>query len=128
MNIYDFWSAVLEQDAERIKQYFHPDAYVNWHCTNERFTVDEFIKANCEYGGDGASVGAWDGKIEKIFTLDNKIITVTNVFPKDRSSSFHVTSIFEISENMISSVDEYWADDGEAPKWRRDMNIGRSIK
>ena len=86
------------------------------------------FRASLQRELDNTYIKRPDGKIEKIFMLDNKIITVTNVFPKDRSSSFHVTSIFEISENMIASVDEYWADDGEAPKWRRDMNIGRSIK
>lgn len=39
MNIKKFWDAVLRQDAEAIRKYFHPDAYVNWHNTNEHFTV-----------------------------------------------------------------------------------------
>ena len=45
MNVYDFWKAVLAQDEQEIRKYFHNDAYVNWHCTNEHFTVDEFIIA-----------------------------------------------------------------------------------
>lgn len=53
MNIQNFWKAVLNQDAGKIKEYFHEDAYVNWHCTNEHFSVEEYIRANCEYPGNG---------------------------------------------------------------------------
>lgn len=87
MNIQQFWSDVLAQRADEIREYFHADAYVNWHCSNEHFTVEEFIRANCEYPGD------WDGEVEKIVTTDDMIITATRVYPKDRSASFHVTSI-----------------------------------
>ena len=33
MNIHEFWKAVLVQDENEIRKYFHEDAYVNWHCT-----------------------------------------------------------------------------------------------
>lgn len=52
MNIEQFWKAVLAQDEREIRKYFHAEAYVNWHCTNEHFTVDEYIVANCEYPGE----------------------------------------------------------------------------
>ena len=29
MNIKEFWSAVLRQDADAIRGYFHPDGWVN---------------------------------------------------------------------------------------------------
>lgn len=121
MDIRQFWKAVLEQDRAAIKGFFQNTAYVNWHCTNERFTVDEFIQANCEYPGD------WDGKIERIECAGNLIITTVHVFPKDRSSSFHVVSFFSIEDEKIVSVDEYWSDDGEAPLWRKEMRIGKPI-
>ena len=53
MDIYGFWRDVLGQDAERIRGYFREDAYVNWHCTNEHFSVQEYLIANCEYPGNG---------------------------------------------------------------------------
>ncbi len=48
LNIHKFWAAVLKQDADAIRSYFAPTAFVNWHNTNEHFSVDEFIRANCE--------------------------------------------------------------------------------
>lgn len=122
MNVYDFWKAVLEQNEQEIRKYFHKDAYVNWHCTNEHFTVDEFIIANCEYPGE------WDGKVERAEEIGDLTVTVTNVYPKDKSVSFHVTSFIKTENGKIVSVDEYWADDGLAPKWRLDKNIGTNIK
>ena len=94
----------------------------NWHCSNEHFTVEEFIRANCEYPGD------WDGEVEKTVMTDDMIITATRVYPKDRSASFHVTSFIKLKDDKIVAMDEYWADDGEAPKWRQDMKIGRKIR
>lgn len=122
MNIFEFWKAVLVQDGNEIRKFFHNDAHINWHCTNERFNIDEFIIANCEYPGD------WDGRVERVETLNDLIITVTNVYLKDRSISFHVTSFIKIKEDKIISIDEYWADDGDAPKWRLEKHIGKAIR
>ena len=106
MEIQEFWKAVLDQNEQEIRKYFHEDAYINWHCTNEHFTVDEFIIANCEYPVN------WTGKIERIEKADGLLITVTHVYPIEKTSSFHVTSFIKIRDNKIASVDEYWADDG----------------
>lgn len=121
MEIQQFWQDVLRQDEEAIRTYFHKDASIKWHCTNEVFNVDEFIKANCEYPGD------WDGKVERIEKINDLLITITHVYPKDHASSFHVTSFIQLKDNLIQSLDEYWADDGEAPAWRKEMKIGASI-
>lgn len=122
MNIVKYWQDVLSQNAASIKTYFVENAYVNWHNTNEHFDVDEFIRANCEYPGD------WDGEIERLETVSNVIITVTHVWTKDKEMSFHVTSFFKIVDENIISIDEYWGDDGLAPKWRQNKHIGTKIK
>ena len=122
MNIRRFWKAVLAQDRDAIRMYFCEDAYVNWHCTNEHFTVEEFIKANCEYPGE------WDGEVERIENVRDMIITATHVYPKDKSMSFHVVSFIRIRQDKIISVDEYWSDDGDTPQWRREMHISKPIK
>ena len=122
MNVHNFWKAVLIQDEQEIRKYFQEQAYVNWHCTNEHFNVDEFIRANCEYPGD------WDGEVERVERFDDLIITVTHVYPTDKSLSFHVTSFIRMKDNKIISIDEYWAEDGTAPQWRLEKHIGEAIK
>ena len=37
----------------REDKYFHPDAWVNRHNTNDHFTVEEFIRANCDTPANG---------------------------------------------------------------------------
>ncbi|MEL3907252.1 MAG: nuclear transport factor 2 family protein [Treponema sp.] len=122
MNVQKYWQAVLRQQPDKIKPFFHEEAYINWHNTNERFTVDEFVKANCEYPGK------WDGTIEKVVEKDNVIITVVCVFSQDKKTSFHVTSFITIEGGKIISLDEYWGGDGKAPQWRLDMHIGKPIE
>lgn len=122
MDIKQFWKDVLAQDRDAIREHFCDAAYVNWHCTNEHFTVEEFIRANCDYPGE------WDGKVERIENTGDTAITVTHVYPKDKSLSFHVVSFIRIEQDKIISVDEYWADDGESPQWRQQMHIGQPIK
>lgn len=122
MDIYKFWRDVLEQNADAIKDYFDKNAYINWHCTNEHFNVDEFIIANCEYPGN------WDGEVERVEKINDLFITVTHVYSEDRTLSFHATSFIKVIDDKITAVDEYWADDGMAPDWRLDRQIGKAIK
>ena len=121
MDVGHFMKAVLAQDARTIRSYFHKDAHVNWHCTNEHFTVEEYIIANCEYPGD------WDGTIERIEVVGDLYIIAAKVYPLDRSAHFHVVSFIQTADEKIVAMDEYWADDGSAPQWRLDKRIGRPI-
>ena len=122
MDIKGYWDAVLKQDEVRIREYFNDGAVIKWHDTNELFNVDEFIIANCEYPG------TWDGVVESVKEVDDAVITVTNVYSDDKELSFHVVSFIELSNGKISCIDEYWGEDGLAPKWRIDKNIGKKIK
>ena len=122
MDVCSFIKAVLTQDEDTIRNFFRKDAYVNWHCSNEHFTVDEFIIANCEYPGD------WDGNVERVEVIGDLSITVTKVYPKqDRSVNFNVVSFIRTENDKIVSMDEYCADDGNPPQWRIDKHIGTSI-
>lgn len=60
--------------------------------------------------------------------MDDLIITVTHVYAKDKSLSCHATSFIKTKDDKIIEMDEYWGDDGIAPKWRLDKHIGKAIK
>ena len=60
LDISAYWAAALAQRAEEMEAFFAPGAQVLWPNTNERFTAEEFIRANCEYPG------AWEGEIERV--------------------------------------------------------------
>lgn len=115
-----FQSTVM-QKAERMKEYFKEEALINWHNTNECFSRDEYIRVNCEYPG------SWLGNVERMELTGNVVILVGAVKPKDSVAALHVTSFYEFNEDKVIRLDEYWGEDGKAPQWRIDMEIGRSI-
>ena len=122
MEIQSFWRDVLSQNRDRLPSYFHRDAVIRWHCTNEQFTVAEYVRANCDYPG------RWDGEIERIEETGNVTVLAGRVFPSDQTASFHVVSFIRLKDGRIHELDEYWADDGDAPAWRQAMKIGKPIR
>ena len=121
MDIHAFWDAVIRQDAQAIRPFFAPDAVIRWHCSNERFTVEEVIRANCEYPG------RWAAEMERLSETVGGLVTAMRVWPEDGDAFFHVASFFVRKDGLISSLDEYWGDDAPAPQWRREMHIGSPI-
>ena len=103
-----FWADVARQDAAALREWFAPEAEVYWHCTDERFTAEEYIRANCEYPGD------WEGAVERAEWTEDGCVSVAAVWPKDRSARFHAVSFFRFAGGRITRLDEYWADDGHS--------------
>ena len=122
MDLNAFWRDILAQNREALKSYFCKGAIVRWHCTNEQFSVSEYIRANCDYPGE------WTGEIERIEKAGSTIVLVGYVLSSDKKSLSHVVSFIKLKNDLISEMDEYWADDGEVPRWRKKLRIGNPIK
>lgn len=121
MEIEKFWHDIITQNKTALSAYFCDDAVIRWHCTNEKFTVDEYIRANCEYPGK------WEGEVERMEAFDSKIILVGKVHSIDTTISCHVVTFIKLRDDKICEMDEYWADDGEIPSWRIEMGNGSTI-
>lgn len=116
-----FLDAVVRQDAQALRAFLAPDAEVRWHCSNELFTAEGFVRANCDYPGD------WHGEVERVEPLQNGMAVVSRVWSKD--ASFHVVSFFRLTaEGRVASLDEYWSDDVPPPDWRAALQLSRPIK
>lgn len=122
MDIRAFWKFVLKQDRAMLKTFFADDAVIRWHCTDEEYTVDEYITANCEYSG------IYDGHIERIDVSGDLITVAVQVFPIEKTSSYHVVSFIKVKDDKIVEMDEYWSDDGKAPAFRQALHIGKPIQ
>lgn len=114
-----YWQDVAQQKEEVLREYFTQNARIRWHNTNEQFTAEEFIRANCDYPGD------WQGEVERIVASGDTLITVTHVWSKDIST--HAVSFFALKGEQIETLDEYWGEDGAPPQWRREMRLGGPI-
>ena len=113
MDINAFWKDVISQNREALPSYFLPDAVIRWHCTNEQFSVAEYVHVNCDYPGK------WKGEIERVENAGGIIVLAGRVFSADNEKeSFHVVSFIKLKNDKIAELDEYWADDGEPPEWR----------
>lgn len=122
MDFEALWTAIITQQADTLETFFHKDAHINWHCSNERFTVEEYIQANCEYPGE------WRGEIERLETIDDLTVLVGHILSNDDDSSFHVVSFIKTRDGKIASMDEYYGDDGLPPRWRIEKGIGSPIR
>lgn len=121
--LHPYFASIAAQDAEAIRNFFHPDAQILWHNTNERFTLDGFLRANCEYPG------SWAGEVERAESIgEGRVLSVARVWIRGCGPSFHVVSFFELAEGKIVRLDEYWGDDGPAPAWRQELRLSAPIR
>lgn len=121
MDIQQYWEAVAAQDARQMRAFFQDDAIIRWPNTNEQFTVEEFLRANCEYPG------TWLGRIERTEQIGDRMISVVRIFSEEPPESHHVVCFMELRGGRIAAMEEYWGEDGPAPQWRQDMAIGTAI-
>jgi len=119
--VIDFWEDMNNQNWDKLSPYFSETAMINWHNTNESFSVSEFVLVNSHYPGD------WLIKVENLVTIDNIVISVIKIQLKDHSISFYATSFFEFKAEKIEVLDEYFGENAQPPQWRIAMQLGASI-
>ena len=119
--IRELWRRIAAQEAEKMRTFFAEEAVIYWHNTNEKFTLAEYIRANCEYPGD------WQGHIERVTVWEEKAVSVTRVWNSE-GLSFHAVSFYDFTGGKIIRMEEYWGDDGETPAWRREKKLGVPIR
>jgi hypothetical protein len=104
-----FFKAVIRQDAAKLRTYFEPDAHIFWSNTNEEFTVDEYVRANCEYPGQ------WEGKVERVDKIkgyDQQIVFVARVWNAEGAAARVVSFVQfgDTEDELIAMLDENWGD------------------
>lgn len=114
-----YWQAVARQDKDALAAYFWADAKIYWHCTNEAFSLDGFLRANCEYPGQ------WAAQVGRVHWMGDSLVAAAHVYALDGPLSCHVVSFFKLEGGKILQLDEYWGDDGPPPAWRQGMQISR---
>lgn len=113
------WQATAAQDAAEMERYFSEDAVILWPNSGERFTLVEYLRANCEYPG------TWLGEVEQT-TLDGSM-AVARVWSAS-GGTFRAVSLYQWRGERISRLEEYWGEVAPAPVWRQSMGIGTAIQ
>jgi hypothetical protein len=119
--VQDLWNDMDNQNWDKLPGYFSETATINWHNTNECFSVHEFVLANSKYPGE------WSIKIEKLLRTGDIVISVVRVMSKNANISFHATSFFKFKAGKIEVLDEYWGEDEKPPQWRIEPGVGQPI-
>ena len=119
-NLGQFIQAVVKQNADDLRSFFTPEAIICWHDSNEELTLDEYIRANCEYPGE------WEGEIQRVDKIEGGLVLVTKISSSE--SAHYVTAFVKLTGDRISRLDEYYSDCNEAPEWRKEMKIGKKIR
>ena len=115
MDFGQYWKDCIGQDREALRAWFWPDAKVIWPCTDEVFTVEEFLTANCDYPG------SWEGALLHVTPTPMGAVTEVRIISADGKYACHVASIFTLYRDRIASLTEYYADDGPPPRWRTEL-------
>lgn len=115
------WSDMDAQRWDALAGYFNPDAQILWPNTNERFTVEEYVKANAHYPG------RWHIRLKRVEINGHLAISVAQVQGLTDAFSLHVVSFFTYEQGRIQQLVEYWAEDGPPPSWRKEMGLGQPM-
>ena len=110
-----YWRDCIGQDRDALRTWFLPYARIVWPCTDEVFTVEEFLIANCDYPGD------WTGELLQVTPTPTGAVTEVRIASADGQYSCHAASIFTLHQGKIASLTEYYADDGPPPAWRTQL-------
>jgi hypothetical protein len=100
-----FWRDMDARKWDNIRSYFSKNAGVHWPNTGEHLGAEGLRKINSEYPGNRRIA------IEKIIAANNIVISIVKI--TDDTASFHVASFFTFKSKKISSLVEYWGEDGK---------------
>ena len=114
VTIRSLWQAIAEQNEEKLVCFFTPDAQILWPNTEERFDLNGYLRANCDYPGQ------WNGKVETV-ALDGSY-SIAKVWPPEGGAARAVT-FYKWRNGKIEQMVEYWGDIGPAPEWRRGLSL-----
>lgn len=126
------WIAAVPTDEGVLKEICHPQYTEDWPQSGESFrSLDQMIEIHREYplgvpGKDDTSVRgeATSWVVTPMLTLlritgsgNLYFVESTTTYPDGK---YHVVSILEFRDDLISKATTYFAKDYEAPGWRAD--------
>jgi len=118
-----FLQDIVSKKADAIKGHFAKDAIICWHDSNEQFTLEEFIRANCEYPS------TWNCEVERIEKYAKGFVVAAQMDHPEDGFYIKYVSFIELDDyEKVKRLDEYFVAIEEIPQWRKDMKVGQPIR
>lgn len=120
-----FWNHLAKQEWEKARSLLDEEFVAYWPQSKEKFnSPDNFIAVNRDY--PGAHKIQVLNCIDSYDTQEHKTIVVTEVYihsimPDKTEMKLFAISTFEIIDEKIVKLKEYWADTYPAPEWRKHL-------
>ena len=110
--IQSFIRLFSDQKWDEAKELLHPDFLADWPQYRERMNRDGYIEVNRHYPGKHQLTLIRSHEV-------GALVIATIWIEADTGQKTFVNSFFEIQEGRIAKVEEYWAEPGPAPEWRK---------
>lgn len=116
-----YWDDMVKKNRTALPKYFHQNATIYLHDTNEILNTASWIDDNCNYNGN------WKATVDRVDKLENgQVVTIT--FLRSENWKGFVTSFFTLTNDLIIELHEYYAECEEIPQWRTDLSEHELIK
>jgi ketosteroid isomerase-like protein len=118
-----FWNCISEQRWDAAKELLSDDFEAYWPQSKEKIVgADNFISVNSNYPGTHkiefcnrtSSYDVWDHATTVITE-----VYIESKMPDGKEMKLFAISTFEIMDEKIMSLREYWAETYPAPEWRK---------
>jgi len=110
----NYWKDVAKKNRVAFLGYFHPEAIIYLHDSNDKLTPKEYMTD--EYSSD------WQVTVDRVDKLENgQIVTIT--FHRSPEWVGFITSFFTLEGDKIIELHEYFSpcDNHIVPQWRDDL-------
>ena len=105
------WRAFDERDFDGAGEQCHEDVVLEWPQSRERIRGRaNLVEVNRNYPGD------WKITIERIVVCGESAVSQVAVRIDGRTE--YATSFFELRDEKIATIREFWAEEYQAPEWR----------
>jgi ketosteroid isomerase-like protein len=111
--IEQYWQTMNTNDFRAVGDLLHDDFVLDYPQSGERLRGRE---RNALFNETYPSPGPWSFHVERLLVGDDT--AVTDVVVRGAEVEARAISFFEIRDDRIWRITEYWPDPFEAPEWR----------
>lgn len=120
----DFWAHINNQEWEKAQSLLSPNFSADWPQSKEKITTpDNYININRNYPGKHVINILKSHSITSTFSDTHQVITEVFIesIIADQQVKLFAISFFEIKNDRIISLKEYWSETYPAPAWRKHL-------